>query len=106
VIVAVVVVRMVQMSGHHVIGVVTVGDGLMSTTRAVCMVGLVVIAVVAGGTDSRILFAHLNRSWHPKLLSHRRSRLTQRTRWVTRLMLVNSPWLAADVFAMWKPCLV
>jgi hypothetical protein len=64
VIVAVIVMRMMEMSCHDVVGVIAVGDRLVTTTRAMCMVGVVVVALMTGGTHSRILFAHRDRSRH------------------------------------------
>lgn len=61
VVVAVAVVRMVEMPVHQVVGVIAVGHGLVTAARAVLVTGLVRAAVVIGRTALGIRFVDRDR---------------------------------------------
>jgi hypothetical protein len=60
VVIAVVLVDMVQVPGHHIVGVIAVRHGLVATAGAVSMPGCVTCTLVTAGTSVGILRTHCN----------------------------------------------
>jgi hypothetical protein len=60
VVIAVVLVDMVQVPGHHIVGVIAVRHGLVATAGTVSMPGCVTCTLVTAGTSVGILRTHCN----------------------------------------------